>query len=597
MHYARQRFGSMRWFPTAALTLCAGLVMGCQGQVTPAGTGTGSTNGSGGSGGPGSGGTTGGACSASDPKMVLAPQRVMLLTKAQVINTVRYLIDAKEADDLVASKMFAITAESQKHFPPADGEEQNINETSILPLSNLSEHVGNYVTTNFTAVTKCATATDACATAYLNALAIKAYRRPLKTDEQMRFSTLYTTLKSQMVNGYAVSNTIQQATGFAVSALLMSPQLIWRWEIGSQASTAPPGIYLTDDELASQLSFFLTDQPPDDMVLMSAKAGMLRTNLSSHVSRIVQSSVSKAWLRKVMELYFLLNQLPLSPVDETKFPVDSGLLASMQTEAEMFLDHVLWGPNLQDLLLSRTTFVNTRLAETVYKVPAPAGAAEDKFVRLELPADQRVGILTNPAFLTARSRSDGQDLISRAKTIKPAFTCLIAPAPDLDKLGDAIASAAGQFDKQTGQEQSAARAAVQPCGACHALFDSYGLPLEFYDAIARYRTTYDYLDNKPIDGKTTLPAEVGGTTVKNAVELAEALASTPAFTNCLAKSMLQYAMTEIGVAVDLPSPGSATGCATADVVQKYQSSPSKTFTALVTAVTQSPAFVTRKPAQ
>jgi hypothetical protein len=521
----------------------------------------------------------------------------MLLTKAQVINTVCYLVDDTEATALLSSGMFSITSDLDKHFPPADGEEQSINETSILPLTNLAEHVAKYVTANFATVTKCATATDACATAYLNALAVKAYRRALKADEQTRFSTLYTTLKSQMVNGYAVTTTIQEATGHAVWGLMMSPQLTWRWEIGSQVSTAPAGVYLTDDELASHLSFFLTDQPPDDMVLMSAKAGMLRTNLASHVTRILQSPVGKGWMRKVMELYFLMNALPGSPVDPGKFPVDSGLLASMATEGQMFLDSVLWGPDLKQLLLSRTTFVNTRLAETVYKVPAPTGATLDNFVKLELPMDQRAGILTNPAFLTSRSHSDGQNLISRAKTIKPAFVCLIPPAPNLDVLGGAIAEAAGNFSKQTGQEQAAARAGNQVCGTCHALFDSYGLPLEYYDAIARYRTTYDYLDNRPIDGTTTLPTEVGGAKVTNAVQLAQALSDSPAFTTCLAKSMLQYAMTELSAFVELPVPGGAPGCAAADVVQKYNSGPAKTFTGLLTAVTQSPAFVIRKSAQ
>src|SRR5204863_1449953 len=139
-----------------------------------------------------------------------------------------------------------------------------------------------------------------------------------------------------MVNGYAVTTTVQQATGYAVWGLLMSPQLVWRWEIGGkQPSSAPPGTYLTDDELASQLSFFLTDQPPDDTLLAAAKAGNLRTNLASHVSRILAMPASKKWLREVMQLYFLLNQLSQSPVDATKFPVDSGLLASMGTEAQM----------------------------------------------------------------------------------------------------------------------------------------------------------------------------------------------------------------------------------------------------------------------
>jgi hypothetical protein len=581
---ARQRSGLMRWL-SAALPVCAAMALGCEGMV-------GGTGGNGG----GTGGTGVASCGPTSSQMVPAPQRIMLLTKAQIINTIRYLIDDAEATALVTSGRFQITAETDKHFPPADGEETTLNIGSFRPFNNMAEDVGNYVTTNFARLANCPTPTDACATTYLNRVAERAYRRALKPDEQTRFTELYNKLRSQDgVRGYLVTNTVERATGYAVNALLISPQLMWRWEIGAgQMSTSPPGIYLTDGELASQVSFFLTDQPPDDMLLADAKAGMLRTKLASHVSRILATQTSRNWMRRVMELYFLLNQLPVSPVDPTKFPVDEGLLASMGTEGQMFLDDVLWNGNVSDLLLSKTGYVNTRLADTVYKIPQPAGVALDKFVKVTLPAD-RAGMLTNAAFLTARSRSDGQDLVSRAKTVKAAFLCIIPPAPNLATLGDEIQAALGKFEMQTGQEQAAARAMNNTCKQCHATFDSFGLVLEYYDAIGAYRTTYSYLNNRPVDGTTTLPEEVGGATVHNAVEMAQALTASPTFTNCLAKSLMQAAMTDLSVFVELPLPPSQPGCAVADVVKSYESGP-KTFTGMLTAVTQSPAFVLRKAA-
>ncbi len=598
MRYLRQLSNSMRCLPVA-LPLCAALIFGCQGKVIgPPGVGASGTGGTSGMG--GAAGIDVPCAGPSDPRMVVAPQRIMLLTKPEIINTVTYLIDKTEADALVSSGMVELIPEPNRHFPPADGEEQSINDTSILPLNTLAGHVSEYVTTNFSTLAKCATVTDACATTYLNTLAAKAYRRQLTTDEQTGFTNLYSTLKSQMVNGYAVTNTVQQAAGYAVWALLMSPQLVWRWEIGgTQVSSAPPGIYLTDDELASQVSFFLTDQPPDDMLLVAARAGTLRANLASHVSRILQTAQGKNWMRHVMELYFLLNQIPASPVDPTKFPVvDSGLLASMANESRLFLDNVLWGSSstLSDLLLSRTTFVNDRLATQVYKIPMPAGATLDNFVQTTLPADQRSGILTNAGFLTARSRSDGQDLVSRGKAVKAAFLCIPSAPPD-ETLKGAIAAATATLNMQTGQQQAASRAGNKICGQCHATFDQYGLALEFYDAVAAYRTTYDYLPGTPaIDGTTTLPPVLGGATVRNAVELAQSLADSPTFTNCLATSMLQYAMTELNAQVQLPLAPAQSGCAAADVVQRYGSGSSKTFTGLVTAVTQSPAFVVRRAA-
>jgi hypothetical protein len=142
------------------------------------------------------------------------------------------------------------------------------------------------------------------------------------------------------------------------------------------------------------------------------------------------------------------------------------------------------------------------------------------------------------------------------------------------------------------------RAGISVCAQCHASFDSYGLPLEYFDAMGAYRTTYDYLPGTPaVDGTAKLPPEVGGATVHNGVELAKAFADSPGFTNCLAKSMLQYAVTDPGAYVELPIPNAQPGCAVTDLVQRYQKGSSQTFTGLVTAVTQSPAFVVRRVVQ
>ncbi len=596
MRYVRLVSTSKRWLP-GLLPLCAALTLGCHGEV-------GQVTGGAGSGGPGTGGTgnsTAACAGPSDSRMVVAPQRLMLLTKSEVINTVAYLINKAEADALVQSGMFDIKPETDRHFPPADGEEQNLNTGNITSFINLGEHVSNYVAMNFTTLANCNPATDACAMTFLNRLATRAYRRQLTAEEQARFTALYNKLRGQDVNCYTVTNTVEQAAGYAVWALLLTPQMTWRWEIGgTQMSTAPAGVYLSDNELASQISFFLTDGPPDDMLIAAATAGTLRANLASHVTRVLQTPASRTWLRHVMELYFLLNQLPASLVDMTKFPIfDTGLVNSMITESQMFLDNVLWGSNgkLNDILLSRTTFVNTRLAQQVYNIPVPSGATLDTFMQATLPADQRAGILTNAGFLTARSRSDGQDLISRGKTVKAAFLCLISSPPTDPNLQAQVALAATTLDQQTGQEQAASRNMVPVCRGCHSSFDQYGLALEFYDAVGAYRTNYSYLPGMPtIDGTTTLPTDLGGATIHNAVELAQNLASSPTFINCLSKSMLQYAMTELNAYVELPLPPTQPGCAAADVVQRYQSGSSQTFTGLVTAVTQSPAFTIRKAA-
>jgi hypothetical protein len=593
--------------PRICFCLCL-LVVACGRGSLPRGSGTGGVAivGAGGAGGQGSVGAGGGGviaapCTgASDARLVVAEQRILRLTSNELLNTVRYLFGAREATSLLAAGLIAGDAiETNRLYPPLQaptiiGSEYNV-------LDGVADHVAKYVLENFAAVTACSTPTDACATAYLDKLAARAYRRPLTPDEQLRFSTLYAKLRTtQTVNGYDVIFTVEEATSYAVHALLSSPQMLWRWEHGdpARASSSPAGIPLTDHELATHLAFFLTDQPPDDMLLAAAAAGTLRTNLPGHVERLLASPAAREWLRTIVETYFLINQLPSFPVDRAIFPIYTpALAADVRTETRMFFDNVLWNQSLTDILLSRTAFLNTSMARDIYGVPIPPGATDTSFVQTTLPADRRAGLLTNAAFLTSRGRSDGRALVvPRGRSVAAAILCMIPdPAPDsINQPGGAVDRARANFDQQTAQEQAAARAAEPLCSHCHSLIDPFGLALENYDTLGRYRTTDDR--GQLPDARATLPAEVGGDMVDGAVELAQVLATKPQFTNCMARTVLQYAMVDFTGPVELPSPPKHAGCATLDLVERYQRGGGGTFSDLVRATAASPAFVLRKAA-
>ncbi len=298
----------------AAIPLCAALLIACRGEVPsdklpPTVTST-----------P--------LCDASDPAQVVAPQRIALLTSTQYLNMIR-LVSDDAAKAVVDGQVFSVTSDFVARFPPSSYEQfKSIPDSTTLSYFDITaQKVGEYVRDNFATVTGCASpATEACATTYLDGLARKAFRRKLTAGEQARFSDLYAELTSQIVNDQQVTLTVPEATGFAVRALLMSPQLLWRWELGGETASSPPGVYLTDTELASNLSFFLTDGPPDDALAADAEAGTLRAHLPEHVDRILKTQAARSWLTHVMQTYFTLNQLPGVIIDPTKFPVaDSAL--------------------------------------------------------------------------------------------------------------------------------------------------------------------------------------------------------------------------------------------------------------------------------
>lgn len=602
------------WLLVAAVSLGVAGAAGCstrnlpQGQPGTGGSlvgsggvvGTGQAgntgNASGTGGGPSTTGTGGAAGMASacqgagDPRLVLAGQRILRLTMTETVNTVRYLIDDTEATALVKNNIISGTdyIETLRRFPPLA--ENDIDSTSFAVLDRVVSHVAAYVQDNFANLTGCLPpVTDGCAKAYLANLATKAYRRRLTTDEQTRLDALFTRLRSeQTVNGYLVTYTVEEATNYSVYALLSSPQMLWRWEIGdtTSPSAAPAGIPLTEQEVATQLSFFLTDQPPDAQLIAAADAGTLRANLSAHVDRLLASQVSRDWLRTIMETYFQTNLLPAVSVDPNQFPLFTpALAADMSTETRRFLDDALWNGSLSGLLTSRTAFVNTTLAANVYGVTVPAGASPTNFVQTTLPAAQRSGLLTNPGFLAAHATFSGQDVAARGLLVNMVLLCMPSPG----------SNTGGQADPaQTGQQQVAMRAAQPTCSSCHAQFDAYGLALENYDNVGRYRTTDGM--GRAIDAHATLPDVQGGGTVENGVELAQQLADSPAFKNCMARTLLQYAMVDRGTNVEVPMLPQQAGCATADVVSRFQSSGGAKFADLVRATAASPAFVLRRAA-
>jgi len=437
--------------------------------------------------------------------------------------------------------------------------------------------------------------------------AANAYRRPLTSAEQGRVTGLYNGLRTMTVNGYTITSTIQEATQNAVYAILSSPQTLYRTELGAgqapvpATATTPAGIPLTQSELATELAFFLTDAPPDPTLLDLANRGMLtQANLPAQVNRILGTQAAKDWMTTIMFTFYKLNLLynVANTVDGGLFPdFNAQLLTDMHTESQKFLDNTLWNGTLVDLLTSRTTFLNSNLASVIYKVPPPAGASATNFVQTTLPADQRAGMLTNAGFITSRARSNRGSVVARGLVIQETMLCMVTPGPP-DSLKGAVATALNNLDMQTVHQQVATRA-NGVCGQCHSHFDPFGLVLDNYDNIARYRTIDDL--GKPVDATTSMPAELGGEPVTNAIDFAQKLAANPGFANCMAETVLQYAMTDLYSApVTVPTlPGITpvvAGCATADVAQRYNATSTKTFSDIVRAVATAPAFTLRAPA-
>jgi hypothetical protein len=562
-----ERVNSCRWFrwPVAAVSVGLIAVIGCQGSVgdRPHSPGTGGS----GATGPGGAGQDGAPCTGTD---VILAKRVVRLSFNQIENSIRSVLGNPIADQIATN--YQIADAQHRTFPPLSNPREGsvVTDTVWNIDDQIAQEVAQYVFTNFAAATGCATATDACAQAYVSALTSKAFRHPASTDEVAAIMKVYTDDKS-------FGGTVQEAAQYSIYAILSTPQFLYRTEFGSDAMVNGP---LMPYELASAISYFLTDAPPDAPLLSAAAGGALATadQVRTQVARVAATPEARANLEAAMFSYFAIPVIETIVIDTNLFPIWSEPLRnSMRHESELFLHDTLWNGKIGDLLSSNKSRINASLASLYGITPFPqAGATPDSdgFALTQLPST-RSGIMTQSGFLVARARPNAGSVVGRGLLVNAAILCGTNPAFPAAQ-ATTISAISTMLAGATERDKAAYRAdPMHFCSACHPGFDPFGLALENYDTIGRYRTVDD--QGRPIDASVTLPANAGGKTVTNAVEMASVMASGGAFATCIANNVIAYALAEV------TSGTSISACATQDITKAVAASDG-TFTSLVTEV-------------
>jgi hypothetical protein len=580
------------------------------------GTSTG-TGGASGSGGAGSGGYGAGVGMCEGTETV-ASKRLVRLTFNQQVNSIRDLLGDAIATKVVAD--FDLPEATERTFPPlANTREGSVVTDAVWQISdNVAKAVGQYVLDNFATVTTCGAApTDDCAQQALTNLATKAYRRPLSAEESPRLLQVYAEAK-------AAGGTVQEALQHGVYAVLESPHFLYRTEFGAEGSAAEGK--LGPYEMASMLSYFITDGPPDADLLAAAANGTIADGavMRTHVDRLLGTTAARQNLQQAMFAYFSIPALDAVVIDPARAPdFDDGLRNSMYRESELFINDTLWNGKLTDLLTSPRSFINDRLAALYGISPFPGGAVPDAqgFAQVTFTAN-RAGIMTQAGFLTARARTDVPSVVGRGLLINQVVLCGDNPAFPEDRAGEIDAISAMQANMSE-RETAEYRAASSDCGGCHSTFDAYGLALETYDIIGKYRTMDEA--GRPIDPAVTLPenawafADLNGdgtaepavdlnadgvlepgadtngdgmpdsVVVPNALAMASQVAVSGAFATCMARHLVAYALAEGGT--------TTRNCGTRAVADRFGGLPAdqRTFTAMVREVALSRAVAFRSP--
>ena len=351
----------------------------------------------------------------------------------------------------------------------------------------------------------------------------RAFRRTLNDSELDRYITFWKNIRSDF-------DSFEDGVKEVLIAILCSPNFIYL----NQPMKLNSGEYDDEYYLASQLSYFLWNSPPDDKLIELASKGRLYRNLPSQIDRMIKNSkienlingFSYEWLRLDRHKNMDVNVQEYE--DYTRFVKED-----MFNETYEFVKHILINDlSIMNFIDSDFAMLNQNLAE-FYGLNGVEG---NGFRAVKLNKNQnRGGLLSQGSFLTGHSDGTQPHAIKRAVWLKEKILGDHPPppppnVPELD-------SETPGFEKLTLKEQLFLHRNKVSCMDCHKKIDPYGVIFENYDATGRYQLT---MKGKPIDSKSVLP---DGNEVDGIQDMKDYILKfkTEDFTKSIVKNLFSYA--------------------------------------------------------
>ena len=374
-----------------------------------------------------------------------------------------------------------------------------------------------------------------CAEEILSGLAEQAFRGMVNDQDLEGLVALY--------ERGAADGGFEEGVRLGLQGILANPKFVFRIEQPA-VPVAGDEIYpISDISLASRLSFFLWNLPPDQELLDLARAGELNDDeeLERQVQRMLQDPRAEALGTRFAAQWLRLHDLDDVSPDAFWFPdFDEQLKGAMRRETELFFTSLVQEDRgYFELLDADYTYLNERLARH-YGI---SGVVGDEFRRVEVEDPNRRGLLGHASVLTSTSFANRTSIVDRGKWVLEVLlnTPPPPPPPDVPPLDEAGSEDPGRV--LTSKEQLEMHVSNPTCEGCHAIMDPIGLPLEMFDPTGRFRN----VERRGM-GHVAIPLDTtaefwDGSQVRSPVELREVLKSYPeTLTRAFTTNLLTYAI-------------------------------------------------------
>lgn len=364
---------------------------------------------------------------------------------------------------------------------------------------------------------------------YISAFASRAFRRPAKPEEVEGILRVFDVAHKN-------KEPFNRSMQVAMSAVLVSPQFLFRAELDPKPDDPKSSRELNDYELASRLSYFLWSSLPDDTLVDLAQKGELRKPavLEVQVERMLKDPKARALADNFAAQWLQLRKLADMRPDPRQFPnFNASIRTMMASETLLFFNDVVANDlPILEFLDSKHTFLNNALAAH-YDIPAVEG---NQFRKVALPNGRRGGLLGQGSILTLTSNPTRTSPTKRGKWVLEQV--LGTPPPPPPPGADVLAAAKPSEGLKTLRQQMEAHRKDPDCMSCHSRMDPLGFGLENYNAIGQWRASDE--QSAPIDPSGILP---DGTKFAGPEELKQVLlARKDQFAHALSEKFMIYAL-------------------------------------------------------
>ncbi len=397
--------------------------------------------------------------------------------------------------------------------------------------------------------------------------AAKAYRRPLTEPDKQDLLAYYRALRDQK------KLTHDDAMRDLVVLILLSPDFCYRVDLldpqaaatpvpgvttvsrNSKAARRPPAVAakaaspepvhpLSDQALASRLSYFLWSSLPDDELMAHATSGDLHQPevLKAQVQRMLRDKKSLALATEFAGNWLGFRRFEdHNSVDRGRFPeFNNALRQAMFEEPVRFIDDAIRnGRSMLDLLYGKHTFVNRVLAAHygIENLRFPRGSGGGEWMRVDDARPYgRGGILPMAVFLTRNSPGLRTSPVKRGYWVATQVLGEKIPPPP-----PSVPELPGDESKMNlPLRQMLAKHREHPsCAGCHQRFDGFGLAFEGYGPVGERRTKD--LAGREVDTQAEFP---GGAQAKGVDGLMDYIRTRREkdFVNNLCRKTLAYAL-------------------------------------------------------